>query len=453
MAEKNTATGPLQVYPENPRYFADGSGKAIYLTGSHTWANLQDQLSPDPDVKFDFDAYLNWMSERRYNFMRGWAWEQAAWDNHTTEKLLVNPVPYQRTGPGTALDGEPKFDLTQFNPRYFDRLRRRVIAAGQRGIYVSIMLFQGFSVDDRNSTISGNPWRGHPFNVENNINGIDGDPGHTGGGRATHTLDLPEVSAVQDAYVRQVVDTVNDLDNVLYEIGNEHYGDSVQWQYHLIDMVHAYESTKPKQHPVGMTGGGPQALDNAALFNSPADWISPRHEQERPYRDDPPPADGSKVILTDTDHLWGHGGSQGWVWKSLTRGLNPLLMDPYQPLYGIQAKVGAIHWPDHPVWEPVRRNLTYALEYANRLDLAKMIPRGDLCSTGYCLADPGVSYLVYLPDGGVARIDLFAVTHELKVEWFSPTTGETVPDKPVTVGASQPFGAPFAGDAVVFLYS
>jgi hypothetical protein len=36
------AKGPLQVHPENPRYFTDGSGKAIFLTGAHTWANFQD---------------------------------------------------------------------------------------------------------------------------------------------------------------------------------------------------------------------------------------------------------------------------------------------------------------------------------------------------------------------------------------------------------------------------
>src|SRR5678816_4363063 len=41
--------GPLRVDPRNPRYFADGSGKVVYLTGSHTWANLKDRLPPgDP---------------------------------------------------------------------------------------------------------------------------------------------------------------------------------------------------------------------------------------------------------------------------------------------------------------------------------------------------------------------------------------------------------------------
>ncbi|MCK4714586.1 MAG: hypothetical protein KAT35_03355, partial [Candidatus Aenigmarchaeota archaeon] len=27
---------PLTVHPDNPRYFADSSGNAVYLTGSHT---------------------------------------------------------------------------------------------------------------------------------------------------------------------------------------------------------------------------------------------------------------------------------------------------------------------------------------------------------------------------------------------------------------------------------
>lgn len=34
--------GRLRVHPDNGRYFTDDSGRAIYLTGSHTWANLQD---------------------------------------------------------------------------------------------------------------------------------------------------------------------------------------------------------------------------------------------------------------------------------------------------------------------------------------------------------------------------------------------------------------------------
>ena len=448
-------TGPLRRHDTNPRYFAGASGKLVYLTGSHTWGNIQDQLSPNPEVTFDYAAYLGWMEGHNFNFVRGWAWEQAAWDNHTKEKLLVSPLPFQRTGPGRALDGGPKFDLTRLNDAYFDRVRSRVVQAGERGIFVSVMLFEGFSVDNRNSQYSADPWQGNPFHRLNNINNIDGDPGHAGHGRAVHTLVIPEITAIQDAYVRRVVDAVNDLDNVLYEIGNEHYAESAQWQYHVVDLVHEYEIGKPSQHPVGMTSGGGRAgrLGNAALFNGPADWISPGHREGQPYRDDPPAADGRKVVITDTDHLWGLGATQAWVWKSFTRGLNPILMDPYEPLYGLDhfPHWGRINRRDAPFWEPIRRNLGYTRHYAERVDLANMEPLGDLASTGYCLASPGFEYLAYLPVGGVVTVDLTAAKGDLAVEWFCPTTGEAVADQGVAGGAVRHLWPAFGGDAVLYL--
>jgi hypothetical protein len=39
--------------------------------------------------------------------------------------------PWSRTGPGKAKDGKPKFNLDSFDQTYFDRLRERVIAAGE----------------------------------------------------------------------------------------------------------------------------------------------------------------------------------------------------------------------------------------------------------------------------------------------------------------------------------
>jgi hypothetical protein len=55
------ATGPLRIHPSNPRYFTDGSGKAVYLTGSHAWENLKDRGTTDPPEKFDNEAYLDFL--------------------------------------------------------------------------------------------------------------------------------------------------------------------------------------------------------------------------------------------------------------------------------------------------------------------------------------------------------------------------------------------------------
>ena len=64
------ATGPLRAHPSNPRYFTDGSGKAIYLTGSHTWNNFTDRGTGDPPAPFDFDSYLDFLQEYGHNFVR-----------------------------------------------------------------------------------------------------------------------------------------------------------------------------------------------------------------------------------------------------------------------------------------------------------------------------------------------------------------------------------------------
>jgi hypothetical protein len=448
------AMGPLKVHPSNPRYFADGTGKAVYLTGSHTWSNLKDMGKTDPPPPFDFDAYLDFMQQHNHNFIRLWTWEltKYAYDESIT---YATPFPWQRTGPETALDGKPKFDLTKLNQEYFDRLRARVVAAYERGIYVSIMLFEGHGL---HASLTPWCWDGHPFNVNNNVNGINGDTDGDGRGIESQTLQIPEIARIQETYIRKVIDTVNDMDNALYEIVNESGSYSTEWQYHLINYIHDYEKSKPKQHPVGMTFQYARELrgTNKALFDSPADWISPNPDGG--YRDDPPAADGSKVILSDTDHLWGIGGNQVWVWKSFCRGMNPLFMDPYRRKIDSEEDKTTT-WTDHlsdkpvlePQWDPIRRNLGYTFSYANRMDLASAVPHNDLASTQYCLANPGKEYLIYLPDGGKVTVDLSAAAGALAVEWFNPSTGKAISAGTTAGGGSQEFKASFDGDAVLYI--
>ena len=217
-----------------------------------------------------------------------------------------------------------------------------------------------------------------------------------------------------------------------------------------------------------MTVGYPVLeVDNAALFASSADWISPN--SERGYRNNPPAADGSKVIIADTDHLWGVGGDHTWVWKSFLRGLNPIYMDRLDS----DAKS-----------ERARRAMGQTLRYANRMNLAAMAPRNDSCSSRYCLVDPGVEYLVYLPldplwiESQIAStrffrrfalltskftvwlrgwfmqtvtVDLSDASGEVSVEWSNPITGQIFAAGTTTGGASQSFKAPFRGEAVLYV--
>ena len=352
-------------------------------------------------------------------------------------------------------------------------------AAGARGIYVSVMLFDGWSIELKGQQV-GNPWRGHPFNSANNINGIDGDVDRDGQGKEVHTLVNPTVTRLQKVYLRKVVETLGDLDNVLWEISNESHPEagSVEWQYEMIHTIKTLESTRTKRHPVGMTSLWPEPADrNLRLFSSPADWISPHDNSSDPYRNHPPPSTGRKVILSDTDHLWGVGGHRRWVWMSFLRGLNPIFMDPY--LTAIRNNLPA--WPSseatnggllpapRPEWDDVRKATGDARALAERVDLASMRPMGELASTGYCLADPGREYLVFLPASRPHKrllglilmwrlndrvdVDLSAARGPLDVEWVDAELARIVAGDSVTGGQRLTFYAPFWRDAILHLKS
>ena len=455
--------GPLRVHPSNHRYFtdgtqaADGSLRTVYLTGSHTWTNLIDRGPANPPPKFDFDAYLDLLQKHNHTFIRLWGRQISWYQKYGDQELYAGPLAWERTGPGKALDGLPKFDLTKLSPEYFERLRARTRAAGDRGIYVAIMFFGGHAE-------AGPNWTGSPFHRDNNINGIDGDPNKDGSGWEMHTLsEIPRpVADVQKAYIRKVIDTVNDLDNVLYEVSNEAGETSKEWQYDLIRFVREYQKNKPRQHPVGMTAGFWPVVENRAILDaSPADWVSyqfemkPSKGQEEYNPNDPFIADGKKVNVQDSDHWWvkelyrDAAFGRAWVWKSFCRGHNPILMEHLPPLSFVDRD-----YPlslDDPGYAASRVAMGHTRQYAQRMNLAKMTPSKEIASTGYCLANRGQEYLIYLPKGGAMTVDLSDATGQFIVEWFDPVKAEARRADLVRGGRRLSFQSPFQHDAVLYL--
>jgi hypothetical protein len=434
--------GPLHVHPANPRYFADARGRVVYLTGSHTWPNLVDQGLTDPPARFSFGGYLDFLTAHGHNFIRLWTWESTVCDideGGRRMRYYAAPHPWPRTGPGVALDGKPRFDLSRFNPDYFERLRTRVAEAGRRGIYISIMLFEGWAMQHAIGA-----YQGHPFHPENNVQQVKGDSNDDGKGLEIHTLKNPTTLALQERYVRHVIEQVNDLDNVLFEISNENHPESMDWQYHFLRFIKVEEEQLGRVHPVGMTfqykGGS-----NQTLFDSPADWISPNPDGG--YRDDPPAADGRKVILNDTDHLWGIGGTPDWAWKSFLRGHNVLFMDPYD---GITFGAG-----EPSRWESLRRALGQTRAWAEQVNLAHVTPHPDVSSTGYCLANLDGSkpeLLIYSPEPGPATIDLRSIAGQLKAEQFEFSDGRLFRMPSVSAGSMVGWPAPGGGPYLIHLW-
>lgn len=431
LAMQSAFAGGLKISPTNPRYFEDSNGKIVYLTGAHTWSNMQDPSN----ATFNWDAYIAFLISHNHNFFRLWHYEQTK--SIVDGTTALSPHPYARTGPGNAHDGLPKFDLTKWNQSYFDRMRSRIIDARSHGMYVSIMLFNGFSLEDK-AGFNYNCWLDHPYNSANNINGVNGDANGDGKGTECNTLAPTAIVALQENYVKKVIDSVDDLDNVLYEICNESNGGTSQmaWQQHMVTYIKNYEATLPNQHPVGITVPYPNG-NNSDLFNSNADWISPNHTASGGYDyiTNPPPADGSKVIIADTDHLWGIGGDRVWAWESFIRGMNVAYMDPY----------------DSSANESLLNNMGYICQYANKMSLSTMTPQPSLSSTGYCLANMGHEYIVYSPSDGTFTLNLTSAPGGFSAEWFNPSTGNAIAGGTISGGTQESFTPPFSGDAVLYL--
>lgn len=416
--------GPLGVHPRNPRWLATPEGTGVLLAGSHHWDSLVD--NDERPGGLDLDAYLALLARHGHSCVRLWALE--GW------LRPVRPTPWLRTGPGLAHDGLPKHDLAHHDPAYFARLRERVETFGRHGLYVAVMLWNGWSLQDKGD---GNPWPNHPFHRDNNVSGIDGDREHDGDGILVQTLRFPVVLAIQERCVDAVVAAVGDLPHVLWEVANEAAPASLAWQERVVEWIREAEARRGfAPHPVGITATFPTG-DNQRLFASAADWISP--SRKGGWMRSPPAADGRKVVLLDTDHLWGIGGDAAWVWRAFTRGYGVLYMDPLD---------------DDPLREGARRAIGETVRLAREIGIERMVPEPRRASSRHALvAVEGAPTVVAWAPRGVVKVDLrgIAERERMRVRWHDVAGGGWSDGGEVAGGGWVKVRAPSRGAAVLLL--
>jgi len=411
--------GPLRVNPSQPRYFVDSDGSPVYLAGTYL---AHEQLALGAE---DFGSYLDFLQAQKHNLTRVWAWEQTP----ATARSPLTILPYLRTGPGKALDGGAKFDLSRFDQNHFNQLRTRVMQAAQHGVYVSVVLFQ--SLESSAKRRQDQPWYRNPFNRDNNINAVNGDPDGNGVGDEAYSLTIPAITSLQEAYVRKVVDTLNDLDNVLYEISGDRSLGNSAWQNYVINYLKNYQATKAKQHPVGISYAyGKEAQE---IFAGPADWITAYGADLKP-----PLATGGKVLFLEmSPTLLSRSSSTQGIWTAFTRGFNL-----------IEKEFDSV---DPSLSESLHTAITQSLAYSEILNLSAMTPSEVACSSHYCLVNPGSEYLIYLPSGNQLSVDLSASQKDFLVTWFEPKGGQTIDGRTVRGGAQITVESPFAGPVLLHM--
>ena len=443
-------SGALSILPSNPAYFESADGTPVILIGDYEGSpTAATGITTDPN--YDFRLLFDMLHANGFNFARLWIFYglESEWDSETfpDEYHRYNIMPYLRTGPGTANDGRPKYDLTRFNPLYFERLAAACAAARERGIYLQLILIDAWIF--RVPII----WKYHAFNAANNINGVDGDPQGTRQSSdpdsGSCSLKNTKVLEAEKALVARIVDAVNDFDNVLFEVANENYY-NLEWELSMARFVHAYEANKPKQHlvmPLDLPDhdyGGPSFDKNGRNDHSKIwkTWDLPQlHAKLMAAKNLKQP------LIYDPDGLETRDDpvARRAFWTAFASGVNLDYLD-----YSLQPEDGGDYRGLRRL--ELRRQLGHLAAFARELAFWEMHAEDGPVSSGegYLLAGPREA-VVYLPRGGQVELNMAEMPGDFQVKWFNPRNGLLGEPSVITGGKTNRFLAPDDRDWVLCL--
>jgi hypothetical protein len=134
--------------------------------------------------------------------------------------------PFARSGQGLAWDGLSKYDLTKYNPWYFDRLKHFAALGQQKGLVLLNHHYFQHNILEAGAHYADFPWR-----TANNINdtGFPEPPPYAGDKRifmAEQFYDLSHSGrrTLHRAYIRKQLDHFADDSNVIHLTSAEYTG-------------------------------------------------------------------------------------------------------------------------------------------------------------------------------------------------------------------------------------
>jgi hypothetical protein len=158
------------------------------------------------------EEYLDRLASRGLNLVRTWAPGYGNWEHDETDTCggdWFETLPWRRSGPGG------KYDLRDFNPEFFERLRTFVDHARSRGIWIELTLFDSWALKHVGD------WSWNPWDDDYNVNGVIAATGSCGVHRQFFDLANESLTTILRDYVQRVVRETAEFDNVIYEIMNE----------------------------------------------------------------------------------------------------------------------------------------------------------------------------------------------------------------------------------------
>jgi hypothetical protein len=210
-------------------------------------------------------------------------WYDRRRDSHTVFQMQDGNVwapffemPWARSGKGFAWDGLSKFDLSRYNPWYFERHREFNRLAAEQGLIVLSLLY-----DTHNVLEIGPHWIDYPWRPANNINdtGIPEPPPFAPGytlamdtvqptvtklnlANEFYSVDYPPLRKLHHDYIFHVLDVLGDMPDTIFSVGTQYAG-PLSFQQFFQDTVAEWE--KLHGHPVRLELAADKKITDAIL--------------------------------------------------------------------------------------------------------------------------------------------------------------------------------------------
>jgi hypothetical protein len=218
------APAALRLHSANPHYLEFRGKPLVLVTSGEMYGSIV-------NLDFNYVKYLDTLQSDGLNlariFVGGYNEVLEVWPTYPKNNLIVAPgrfiVPWAASSEAGAGRGGHKFDLSRWNPAFFDRLKDFIRQAAKREIFVEVTFTSALYADLQ--------WKIHPLHPANNVSGTSEVEW-----RSVHTLENGNLLGHQEKLMRKLVRELNEFANIYYEIQNEPWADNA-W---LSDVVNPY---------------------------------------------------------------------------------------------------------------------------------------------------------------------------------------------------------------------
>jgi hypothetical protein len=389
-------------------------------------------------------------------------WYDRRRDDHQMVRRIDGDVwppfyeqPWARSGQGHAWDGLSKYDLTKFNPWYFDRLAEFAGLCDRKGLALIHQAYFQHNILEAGAHWADFPWR--PANCLQ-ATGFPEPPPYENNKRvfmaeAFYDVTHPLRRSLHRLYIRKCLDTLGSHPNVIFVTGEEYTG-PLEFLRFWLDTVVEWERETGKDVVLGLssTKDVQDAILNDPVCNPAVSVIELKYWWYA--------ADGSLYAPEGGQNLAPRQQLREWKGsRSRSDEQTARQVREYRDRYPDKAILSAHEHADP--WAVLAAGGSIpALPSGVDPELLAALPRLRPCGSSvpvarqWTLAEPGRQYFVYASPGAPIQLDLSADPATFTAYRIDRGTGQAVRSSSSALiqgGKVVDLPAPASGPSVLWL--